>query len=58
MTRWNLPVGGHGKVTWRRNRDLLTRCCNKVTQRRGGDVLQQRYWVFHVGLAGDLVETY
>ena len=41
-----------------RFRDLLTRRWENVTPRRGGDVPQQRYWVFYLGITGDLVETY
>ena len=37
---------------------LITRCRYKVTLRRGGDVPQRRHWVFHLGLTGDVVETY
>ena len=41
-----------------RRRDLLTRRRKNVTPGRGGDVSQQRYWVFYLGLTGDAVETY
>ena len=58
MRHGNLPDGGHDKVTWKRSRDPLTRRRENVTQRRGGDVPQQRYWVFHLGVTGDVVETY
>ena len=34
---------------------LETRPRDKVTSRRGGDVTQLRYWVFHLG---DVDETY
>ena len=54
----NLSDGGHDKVTWKRIRDLLTRCRDNVTLTRGGDVPQPRYWVFHLGLTGDVVDTY
>ena len=57
----NLPDGGHVKVIWsrERSRDLLeTRPCDSVTPRRGGDVPQRRYWVFHLGVTEDVVETY
>ena len=40
-----------------RSRDLLTRRRENVTLRRGGDVRQQRYLVFYLGLTGDVVET-
>ena len=49
MRRANLPDGGH---------DLLTRLHDNVTPRRGGDVPQRRYWVFHLVLTGEVVETY
>ena len=58
MRRRNLPHGGHGKVIRKRSRDLLTRRQGNVTPRRGGDVPQRRYWVFHLGLTADVVETY
>ena len=35
-----------------------TRRRDNVTLRRGGDVPQRRYWVFHLGIAGDIVEMY
>ena len=50
MRRENLPGGAHDKVTWKR-RDRG----NNVTRRRGGDVPQQRYQVYHLGLTGDIV---
>ena len=52
MRRGNLRDGVHNKVTWKRSRDLLTKRCNNVTPRHGGDVQQWRYWVFHLGLTG------
>ena len=58
MKRGNLSDGGHDKITWKRIRDLLTRRRDNVTLRRGGDVPQRRYWVFHLGLTGDVVDTY
>ena len=58
MKRGNLSDGGHDKITWKRIRDLITRCRNNVTLKRAGDVPQRRYWVFHLGLTGDVVETY
>ena len=54
----NLPDGGNDKVTWKLSRDLLTRRRNNITLRRGGDASQRRYWVFHLGLTGDVVERY
>ena len=35
-----------------------TRLCDNATPERGGDVPQRRYWVFHLGVTGDVVETY
>ena len=58
MKHGNLSDGGHDKMTWKRIRDLITRCRNNVTLRRGGDVPQRRYWVFHLGLTRDVVDTY
>ena len=53
----NLPDRGYDKVISMCSRDLLTRRCGNVTPRRGGDVPQQRFWVFYLGLRGDVVET-
>ena len=39
-------------------RDLITMRRDNVTLRRGGDVPQRRYWVFHLGLTGEVVESY
>ena len=39
------------------SRDLLTRRGESVTPRRGGDIPQQRFWVFYLGLTRDVVET-
>ena len=58
MKRGNLSDGGHDKITWKSIRDLITRCRNNVTLRRGRDLPQRRYWVFHLGLTGDVVDTY
>ena len=58
MRRGNLPDEGHDKVTCKRSRDLLTRRRDSVTPRCGGDVPQRRYWVFHLGVTGDVLETY
>ena len=58
MRRENLPDWAHDKVTWKRSRDLLTRRRNNVTLIRGGDVPQQRYWVFNLGLKGDVAKMY
>ena len=58
MGHGNLPDGGHDKVTWKRRRDLLTRHCSNVTPSRCRDVPQWQYWVFHFGVAGDVVGTY
>ena len=35
-----------------------TRRRNNVTLGSSGDVPQRRYWVFHLGVTGDVVETY
>ena len=37
---------------------LGTRRRDKVIPRRDGDVPQRRYWVSHLGVTGDVVETY
>ena len=42
MRHGNLSDGGHDKVTSKRSRVLLTRRCNNVILRRGGDVPQRR----------------
>ena len=49
MRRRNLPDGGYGKVISMCSRDLPTRRREKVTQRRGGDVPQQLFWMFYLG---------
>ena len=54
----NLLDGGYyDKVIWMCSRDLLTRCCENVTPRRGGDIPQQRFWAFYLGLTRDVIET-
>ena len=53
----NLPDGDYDKVIWIYSKDLLTRRRENVTPRRGGDVPQQRFWVFYLGLTRDVVET-
>ena len=58
MKRRNLSDEGHDKITWKRIRDLIARRPDNATLRRGGDVPQRRYWVFHLGLTGDVVDTY
>ena len=58
MRHRNLPDGECDKVPWKSNRDLLTRRRGNVTLRRDGGVSQQCYWVFHLGLTGDVVEMY
>ena len=58
MRRGNLPDGGQDKITWKSIRDLLTMRRDNVTVRSGGDVPQRRYWVFHLGLTGEVVESY
>ena len=37
------------------SRDLLTRRHENVTLRHGGDVPQQYFWVFYLGLTGDVL---
>ena len=39
------------------SRDLPTRRRENITQRRGGDVPQQLFWMFYLGGTGDVVET-
>ena len=58
MKRGTLPYGGHDKVILKRSRDLLTRHRDNVTPRHGGDLSQRCYWVFHLGLTGDVVESH
>ena len=58
MKRRNLSDEDHDKITWKRIRDLIATRPDNVTLRRGGDVPQRRYWVFHLGLTGDVVNTY
>ena len=54
----NLLDGGYyDKVIWMCSRDLLTRRRKNVTPRCGGDIPQQRFWVFYLGLTRDVVET-
>ena len=52
-----LPDGGYDKAIWMCSRNLLTRRHENVTPRCGGDIPQQRFWVFYFGLTGDVVET-
>ena len=47
--------GGYDKVIWMCSRDLPTRRRENVTPRYGGDIPQQRFWVFYLGLTGDVV---
>ena len=60
MRRESLPDGGHVKVISKTILETLveTRHRDNVTPKRGGDVPQQRYWVFHLGVTGVAVETY
>ena len=37
--------------------DLLTRRRENLTLRRGGDIPQQRFRVFYLGVTRDVVET-
>ena len=52
-----LQDGGYDKVIWIFGGDLLTRLRENVTQRSGGDIPQQRFWVSYLGLTRDVVET-
>ena len=36
--KWNLPVGCHGNVNWKRRRDVLIEGHGNVIQRRGWDL--------------------
>ena len=54
----NLPDGGYGKIIWMCSRELLTRRHENLPPRRGGEVPQQHFSVFYLGLTGDVVETY
>ena len=60
MRRESLPDGGHVKVILKTILGTLveTRHRDNVTPKCGGDVPQQRYWVFHLGVTGVVVETY
>ena len=58
MSHRNLPDGSYDKVILKSSRDLLARRCDNATLRRDGDVSQLRFWVFHLGLTRDVVETY
>ena len=60
MRRETLPDGGHVKVISKTILETLveTRRRDNVTPKRGGDVPQQRYWVFHLGVTGVVIETY
>ena len=58
MRHGNLSDRGRDKVTCKRSRDLLTRRRDNVSPRYGGDVPQRRYWLFHLRVTGDVVETY
>ena len=58
MRRGSLSDGGHDKITWKQIRDLLTSRCENAILRSGGIVPQRRYWVFHLRLTGDVMDTY
>ena len=58
MRRGNLPDRGHDKVTGKPSRDLLTKFRDNGTMKRGGDVSQRYYWLFHIGYTGDVVKIY
>ena len=56
---WKPPDGDHDKVIWNVVETVVgTRRHNKVIPRRDGGVPQRRYWVSHLGVTGDVVETY
>ena len=57
MRRGNPPDGGHDKVTRKRGSNVLKRRHDNETLRLLGDLPQQRYWVFHEGVTGDVAET-
>ena len=57
MRPTNLLDGDYDKVLWMCCKYLLTRCRENVTPRCGGDIPQQRFWVFYLGLTRDVVET-
>ena len=50
-----LPDGAQDKVTCK---SLLTRRRDGISPTRSGDVLQQRFWVFLLGVTGEVIETY
>ena len=59
MRHGNLPDGNSDKVTWKYSKDLLTQQhCGNIILRHSGDIPQQRYWVFHLGVTGNIVEMY
>ena len=53
----NIPAVGYNKVIWMSSRNLLTRRRGNVTPRCVGDAPQQHFWVFYLGLTGDVAET-
>ena len=55
---WNLADGGQDKITRKRSRHLLIGRRDNIILRLGGNVLQQCYWLFHLGLRGDAVQPY
>ena len=57
MRHGNLPDGNSDKVTWKYSKDLLPQQhCGNIILRHSGDVPQQYYWVFHLGVTGNIVE--
>ena len=58
MRHGNLPDESHDRIAQKRNRDLITRRHKNITQRHGGDISQWHFWVFHLRLTREVVETY
>ena len=54
---WNLPVGSHDSVTWKRSTDVLTGCHGNIIQRNGGYLPPRHYSIFHLRFAWDVLET-
>ena len=56
--KWNLPVEGHGSVTWNFRRDVLIVGHGNVVQRRRGNVPPQPHWVFYLEFSWDVVVSF